>query len=70
MTLYTTWGPVRGSCGHEHKSIDTADACLRRDGEGCAGQGGYTDRNIYALDADGCRRTLRENELPADWYTR
>lgn len=47
---YTTNGDVRGSCGHAHKTIEAAARCLEYDREGCAGQGGYSDRHIIASD--------------------
>lgn len=50
MITYTTTGPVRGDCGHRHRSIDTARTCLRRDGDGCASQGGYSDRRVVRWD--------------------
>ena len=53
MALYTTYGAVRGYCGHNHQNRTTALACLRRDREGCAAQGGYSDRGVYAIDAEG-----------------
>jgi len=49
MTTWTTWGPVRGSCGHRHRSEDAAARCLERDRAGCSGQGGYSDREIRVV---------------------
>lgn len=46
---YTTWGPVRGCCGHYHQSTETAQRCLDADASGCQGQGGYSDRHIRAI---------------------
>jgi len=46
---YTTWGPVRGGCGHVHRTLSGAQACLARDGRGCRRQGGYSDRLIRAI---------------------
>lgn len=45
---YTTWGYVRGHCGHIHLSERTADDCLERDRRGCRSQGGYSDREVRA----------------------
>jgi len=45
--IYTNIGPIRGSCGHAHKSMNTAVKCLHRDQHGCKKQGGYSDRRIY-----------------------
>lgn len=33
-TYYTTTGPVRGECGHRHRTVLAAYACLKRDGAG------------------------------------
>lgn len=44
---YSTYGSVRGTCGHKHKSIAAARKCLEEDQKGCASQGGYSDREIY-----------------------
>lgn len=46
---YTTDGPVRGSCGHKHKTREAARKCLMRDRVGCAEQGGYSDRKIVEV---------------------
>ena len=48
--LYTTQGRVRGTCGHRHRSIDTAVRCLNRDRSGCRSQGGYSDRQVMRVD--------------------
>lgn len=48
--LYTTWGPVRGGCGHAHRSIEAAERCLEKDQRGCASQGGYSDRSIRRIE--------------------
>lgn len=47
--LYTTWGPVRGDCGHVHRSLDAAEACLNRDGRECKSAGGYSDREVRVI---------------------
>jgi hypothetical protein len=60
-TNYTTTGSVRGCCGHEHRTLAAADRCLHDDGDGCASQGGYSDRRIVAME-DGDRRELNESE--------
>lgn len=43
---WTTKGRVRGKCGHNHRTVSTAIACLNRDRKGCIEQGGYSDRLI------------------------
>ncbi len=52
---FTTWGPVRGCCDHEHDTPEAAEACRSEDAAGCRRQGGYSDRVIREIDA-GWRR--------------
>lgn len=47
---YTTWGSVRGGCGHVHRSARAAYRCLERDRAGCHRQGGYSDRRIRVVE--------------------
>ena len=52
-TAYTTWGPVRGSCGHRHRTITTAQACADRDDRDCKagnGRSAYSDRHVTYAD--------------------
>jgi len=56
--LYTTWGSVRGCCGHAHRTLSGAERCLNRDRLGCFRQGGYSDRQIRVV------RTVQE----ISWY--
>jgi len=51
MPDYTTWGAVRGGCGHIHLTVADADACALADREACAGLGGgaYGDRRAYVV---------------------
>lgn len=50
---YRTYGPVRGYCGHTHRTVDAAIACLARDQRGCERQGGYSDRRIVSAKGVG-----------------
>lgn len=43
---YTTYGSVRGGCGHQHRTVEAAERCLNDDQNGCASQGGYSDRRV------------------------
>ena len=54
---YTTYGSVRGQ-GPVRDSLEAALRDLENDGDGCAAQGGYSDRRVYAIDADGRRRAV------------
>ncbi|MFO7253447.1 MAG: hypothetical protein DIU60_022110 [Actinomycetes bacterium] len=47
---YTTWGPVRDCCGHEHDTMDEAEACIAADARGCRAQGGYSDRQVREVE--------------------
>ena len=50
MIYYTTKGDVRGPCGHKHKMVRTAFACLQDDAARCRRQGGYSDRRIVGVE--------------------
>ena len=44
---YEAYGPVRGSCGHQHRTIEAARQCAERDARECrqyGGAGAYSDR--------------------------
>jgi hypothetical protein len=45
---YTTYGSVRGDCGHQHQTHEAAQRCADRDMRGCRRAGGYSDRLVYA----------------------
>lgn len=48
---YTTWGSVRGDCGHAHETIVAAVKCLDYDRQCCRklGGGAYSDRMVRAI---------------------
>lgn len=48
---YTTEGAIRGTCGHRHKTLKAAWACITRDARDCRKARGHTDRVV--LHADG-----------------
>lgn len=58
--MFTTKGSVRGSCGHDHRTLKGAVACLKRDQRGCAKQGGYSDRTVLLSTGEGLPRELWE----------
>lgn len=66
MIAYTTDGSVRGECGHRHRTIGAALACIARDARGCASHGGYSDRSITRTDGapltDEERASIRDQE--------
>lgn len=49
---YTSYGNVRGCCGHRHRSREAAMGCIARDEAGCAKQGGYSDRKPVVIGHD------------------
>lgn len=61
MTLYTTVGSVRGCCQHLHRSESAAEECVRDDADGCATQGGYSDRRVVSdyTYSEGCAMSER-----------
>ena len=52
-THYRCVGSVRGWCGVRHRSNHAAIRCRERDSNGCASQGGYSDRVVCLCDDDG-----------------
>lgn len=50
MSRATCIGSVRGCCGHAHRSIEAAEACIARDQRGCESQGGYSDRRVVTAE--------------------
>ena len=61
---YTTYGSVRGQCGHTHATPGDAQWCLERDRRGCEGSGGYSDRQVAEIGADGL---LYRSVAQDDW---
>jgi hypothetical protein len=62
---WTTYGSVRGGCGHLHRTVEAAARCRQRDAHGCAVQGGYSDRAVMAVGRDGC--LYRDPGDPGSW---
>jgi hypothetical protein len=58
---YVTEGSVRGRCPHKHRTLEAAERCLANDRAGCHQQGGYSDRQIMALE-DGRAVPLTKDE--------
>lgn len=59
---YSTEGPRRGRCGHQHKSIASAVDCLDADMAWCRERGVDADRRIFVL-GNRHKRELNEEEL-------
>ena len=49
-TYYTTWGPVTGTCGHQHRTAAAAFACSSRHISRCNARGGLSDRQTYRVE--------------------
>lgn len=59
VVRYTTHGPVRGGCGHRHKLMRTAVACIDADRR----EWGGTDRSVFrCADTDTGRADLTDDE--------
>lgn len=52
VVRYTTWGSVRGGCGHLHRTREGAEKCLARDRRLCRMLGGVSDRTLRRIDGD------------------
>jgi len=65
LTHYTAHGPVRGSCGHAHKTLAAARKCAARDRRACArlGGGAYSDRQAVGIWTDKHGFERRDNEV-------
>lgn len=62
---YVAHGSIRGSCGHKHRSIATAQACCDRDQAACGSLGGgaYSDRSVAPVENGRFRElTIVEQE--------
>lgn len=72
-TTYTTRGPIRGTCGHQHRSHEAAYKCVRRESATQARHNCMTDRQVVAVidgraiveSPDGYGWTFVRDELPA-----
>lgn len=50
-TYYIAHGPVRGGCGHLHRTEDAAQRCADADQRACRSQGrnSYSDRYVVPV---------------------
>jgi len=49
MRRYVAWGPVRGHCGHEHRTIQRAHECALSDHRASRAGGAMSDRSVVAV---------------------
>jgi hypothetical protein len=59
---YTTYGAVRGM-GPIRTERRVAERDMKSDQDGCAKQGGYSDRDVYEIDSEGFLRTIGNRML-------
>jgi hypothetical protein len=72
-TTYTTRGPIRGCCGHQHKTHAAAYRCVAQESATQSRHNCMTDRQIVAVIAgraivhspDGYGWAYVRDELPA-----
>lgn len=58
---FTTYGDVRGQ-GKVFDTQHAAENSLAADQRGCAKQGGYSDRQVVAIDEDGYLRQIEDGK--------
>jgi len=54
---YAAIGPIRGNCGHAHRTVRAAHDCAMRDHRALRASGSLSDRSVAAVT--GCS---------PDWY--
>ena len=52
VVRFTTWGSVRGGCGHLHLTREGAEKCAARDRRLCHMQGGVSDRLLRRIEGN------------------
>lgn len=60
---YTTTGSVRGTCGHRHRTYETAERCAVQDQRDCRaipGGHSYSDRSVVEVLTDGTEQRPAE----------
>lgn len=60
---YDAYGSVRGSCGHTHRSEESAQRCVDQDAAACArlSGGAYSDRYVRPIDGEA-RSLMRRRD--------
>ena len=70
---YSTWGSVRGSCRHTHKTLEAAEVCCTRDAQRCAnlpGGNAYSDQVVVREAEHDKREGVPVMGNPAmGWFT-
>ena len=67
-TYFTASGPVRGACGHHHKTPIAAQACADLDSRrmSAIGGGSYSDRRVVMHNGDDTVILFPDNDY-TDW---
>lgn len=66
VVRFTTWGSIRGDCGHLHLTRAGAEKCAARDRRLCHMQGGVSDRILRRIEGDSLadvRRILTSYDI-------
>lgn len=66
MKAYTTWGPIRGWCGHVHEGVETAQRCLTKDRRDCQKEGNRSDRQVRRIFSCRDLRNIDANSGPGE----
>jgi hypothetical protein len=53
IVYWITRGPVRGQCGHKHRTEAGAHRCRHADARACRSVRGYSDRWTMAVHKNG-----------------
>lgn len=64
---YTTWGPIRGGCGHAHRTIEAARRCVEKDVRTHRRRGGFSDRLVVFIEARSCLASYDVTRGPGRW---
>ena len=49
---YTTEGNIRVTCGHKHRTEESARQCIEMDRDDCRAKGGYSDRFCWYVTGE------------------
>ena len=63
MTIYTTFGHVRGCSGVKHRTREAAERAVEQDARRCRKNSGYSDRGV-AVVVDGRLYHDEEGRFP------
>jgi len=67
VKTYTCSGDVRGECGVKHRTVGAAARHLSKDQRDCRSIGGYSDRRVVGIAADGELLNLSQDDQHDAW---